>query len=220
MKLKFQRFISITFAAAFAALIALPALAESPEALLSGLRTSLAGVNDLTAEFTQTTMLEAAGMEKKVGGKVKMKRGSKMLWEYDGADPQKIIGDGKVVWVWQVRDRTVIRKELVEMSPAARAALDLLGGVDEFEKHFSLSSCGPSCIELKPRSVDPDLSFVRLETAEGGRALKAVVTEDSVGNKTRIELSKVEKNKGIVDSIFDFIPPKGVDVFDGQGRQR
>lgn len=202
------------------ALPALPALAETPEVVLSRLKGSLSGVADLSAEFTQTTMLEAAGMEKKVGGKVKVKRGAKMLWEYDGSDPQKIIGDGKTVWVWQVRDRTVIRKEMAEMSPAARTALDLIGGVAEVEKHFAVSSCGPSCVELKPKNPDPDLALVRLETADEGALLKAVVTEDSVGNRTRIELKNVEKNKGLADSIFDFVPPRGVDVFDGQGRQR
>lgn len=202
------------------ALPALPALAQTPEGVLSKLKASLSGVVDLSAEFTQTTMLEAAGMEKKVGGKVKIKRGAKMLWEYDGSDPQKIVGDGKTVWVWQVRDRTVIRKEMAEMSPAARTALDLIGGVLEVEKHFAVSSCGPSCVEMKPRSPDPDLSLIRLETVDEGAGLKAVVTEDSVGNRTRIELKNVEKNRGLADSIFDFVPPRGVDVFDGQGRQR
>lgn len=212
--------LGVLLALPFACLASRPALAESADAILGKLRASLGQVIDLSAEFTQTSMLEAAGMEKKTGGKVRIKRGSKMLWEYDGADPQKIIGDGKAVWVWQVRDRTVIRKELAEMSPAARAALDLIGGVSEVEKHFAASSCGPQCVELKPKNPDPDLTLVRLEVGDGGAGLKAVTTEDSVGNRTRIELKNVEKNKGLADSIFDFVPPKGVDVFDGQGRQR
>lgn len=203
------------------ALVAAPALAApSPMALLAKLRASLAPVTDLTARFTQTTMLEAAGMEKKVDGKVRLKRGGKMLWEYEGADPQTIACDGAIVWIHQVRDRTAIRKELADISPAARAALDLLGGMSDVEKHFSLSSCGDACVELKPLNPDPDLSLVRLELSGDGLMIKAVVTEDPVGNKTRIELSAVEKNKGLGDALFSFTPPKGVDVFDGQGRKR
>lgn len=197
---------------------AIPALAANPADLLAKLKDSLSKTSDFSARFTQTTTLEAAGMEKEAAGSVVFKKGAKMRWEYEGADPQVIVCDGKTVWVHQVRDRTVIKRELSEMTPAARAALDLLGGVFQVEKHFNLSSCGPSCVQLKPLVRDPDLAAVNLELSEDRSSISALVTEDSVGNKTRIALTSIAKNTGAPDSFFTFTPPKGVDVFDGEGR--
>lgn len=198
---------------------ALPSAASSPMAVLQNLKGHLARVTDLGGRFTQTTTLEAAGMDKVTAGKVVFKRGLKMKWEYEGADPQTIVSDGKTVWVYQARDKTAVHKDVEELSPASRAALDLLGGTADMEKHFSLSSCGENCIEMKPLVPDPDLSLIRLYVKKEG-GLAKVATEDAVGNKTTVELDLTDVNKGVPDSFFIFEPPKGVDVFDSRGRQR
>jgi len=194
--------------------------AEKSVDLLERLTEAMAGVSDLSASFTQTTTVEAAGMEKSAGGTVVFKRGSRMRWEYKGSDPQTIVCDGKTLWVYQPRDRTALKRPLGELAPSARAALDLLSGASQAGIHFNLSSCGNLCVELKPKKPDPDLSAVRLLLGDEGRAITEVTTEDAVGNRTRIVLSGIEKNKGVEDRVFDFTPPPGVDVFDGQGRAR
>lgn len=198
---------------------ALPSAASSPMAVLKNLKEHLARINDLGGRFTQTTTLEAAGMDKVTGGKVVFKRGLKIRWEYEGSDPQTIVCDGRTVWVHQVRDKTAVHRDVEEMSPASRAALDLLGGTADLEKHFSLASCGENCLELKPLVPDPDLALIRLYVKKDG-GLSRVATEDAVGNKTTVELELTEVNKGVPDSLFVFEPPKGVDVFDSRGRQR
>ncbi len=203
--------------------LAAPAVAmaaESGEAQLERLKTSLAKVQDLRANFTQATLLEAAGIERESGGVVEFKRGGKMRWEYTGSDPQLIVSDGTVLWVHQVRDHTAIRREMAELSASARTALDLLGGVDNFDAHFNVGGCGERCIELTPKVDDPDLSAVQLILSADGTALAGVVTLDAIGNKTRIELSDVKTNTGIPDGDFNFVVPEDVDVFDGQGRPR
>lgn len=208
-----------------AALLALalntPALAAEPgKALLNKLKSSLSSIADFSADFTQTTTLEAAALDRAAHGKLTMKRGSKVRWEYLGEDPQTIICDGKTVWVHQVRDRTVIRRKFSELTPAAKAALDLLSGIDQVERYFAVSSCGPTCVSLKPLTPDPDLALVNIETVPAGNTIKAVVTEDPVGNRTRIELTNFKTDNAVSDSLFDFVVPEGVDVFDGQGKQQ
>lgn len=201
--------------------LACPSLAADPgKTLLNKLKNSLSMIADFSADFTQTTTLEAAGMDRAAHGKLTMKRGSKVRWEYLGEDPQTIICDGKTVWVHQVRDRTVIRRKFSELTPAAKAALDLLSGIDQVERYFGVSSCGATCVSLKPLNPDPDLALVNLETVPQGNTLKAVVTEDPVGNRTRIELTNFKTDNAVDDALFNFVVPDGVDVFDGQGKRQ
>lgn len=200
----------------FVLFTALSAQAAAP--LLAKLKEVMAKTADLSAAFRQVTTLEAAGVEKETKGRALFKRGGRMRWEYEGDDPQLIVSDGQTLWVYQVRDRTVFRRALSELTPSSRAALDLLEGAAALEANFSITSCGPECLLLKPQSPDPDLASVKLELSPSGESLKALTTEDLVGNLTRIELSDLKRNQGIPDSSFNFTVPKGVDVFDEKGR--
>jgi chaperone LolA len=185
---------------------------------LASLRAYFAETRDLSARFTQTTMLKAVEMEQTASGTVAFKKGGKMRWRYEGEDPQEIVSDGVSLWIHQVRDRTAIRREVARLSPAARLALDLLGGLDHVDRYFDASSCGGDCVELTPKKGDPDLKRVRVEAAAGGRDVRAVVTVDPLDNVTRVEFSEVRRNTGLSDDSFAFRPPEGVEVLEETGR--
>lgn len=200
------------------ALLAAPgARAAEPEALLAGLRKAYEDTDDLTARFVQTARLVAAGMDREAQGLVAFKKQGKMRWSYDGDDPQEIVSDGATLWIHQVRDRTVLRQNLAALPESSRLALDLLTGFQGVERSFELGSCGELCLALTPREARPDLSRVLVEVTPGGSEVRAVTTEDPLGNRTRVSFSDLRRNTGLDDGLFSFRVPEGVQVLDMPG---
>ncbi|MDF1554218.1 MAG: outer membrane lipoprotein carrier protein LolA [Deferrisomatales bacterium] len=187
--------------------------AESPQALLAGTREALGPVTELRAHFEQTSLLVASGLDTRAGGTVELARGGRMRWTYVGDDPQQIVSDGVTLWFYQVRDRTVLRRDLAELPPASRLALDVLGGFAGIEEQFALGTCGERCLELTPRAPQPDLARLRIELGADG-LVESIATEDALGNHTRVAFSALELHPGLGVERFQFSPPEGVEVLD------
>ena len=187
--------------------------AENPEGLLAGAREALAPVADLRARFEQTSLLVASGLETSAGGTVELARGGRMHWNYEGDDPQQIVSDGTTLWFHQVRDRTVLRRELAGLPPASRLALDLLGGFAGIEEQFVLGACGERCLELTPREPQPDLARLQVQFGDD-RLVESLATEDALGNRTQVAFSALELDPGLGVERFLFTPPEGVEVLD------
>ena len=189
------------------------AWALTPDEVVERVSQAYAGVEDLSARFTQTSTMATVGMERVAGGRVAFKRGSMMKWDYEGDDPQQIISDGKVLWFYQKRDRTAIRREVDSLSPAARVVMDILSGLESARSHFNLSSCGDLCLMLEPIVPEPDVERIEVTVDEGGR-IASVVTINGLGNTTRVEFSDARVNSGLGEGDFLFTLPEGVDLFD------
>lgn len=193
------------------------ALAEvSPGAaeLLDALQKSYEQTADLSAKFVQTSRLVASGMTREMHGRVLFKKGGKMLWEYEGDDPQVIVSDGTTLWIHQVRDRTVLRQELAAIPAENRVALDLLTGIEKVRESFHIDRCGELCLEMRPIEPRPDLAVVIVALEGDGKGVRSVTTEDPLGNRTRVEFLDVKRNVGIEDSAFHFEVPEGVQVLE------
>ncbi|MBI5441617.1 MAG: outer membrane lipoprotein carrier protein LolA, partial [Deltaproteobacteria bacterium] len=71
--------------------------------------------------------------------------------------------------------------------------------------------------ELTPKETGSDLSRVVLEVSPKTKEVRAVTTEDPLGNRTRIEFKDLRWNTGVRDDLFAFKPPKGVEVMEMPG---
>ena len=110
--------------------------ASGGQALLADLRSAYETTADLSARFVQTSHLVAAGLDREAAGEVIFRKGGKMRWTYEGDDPQVIVSDGDILWIHQVRDRTVLKQKLSEIPESNRMALDLLTGFEGVEASF------------------------------------------------------------------------------------
>lgn len=198
-------------------LVVSPAWSGDAAALLGQLRKTYEGTRDLRARFLQTSHLVAAGMDRTASGEALFQKGGRMRWSYEGDDPQVIVSDGQTLWIYQVRDKTVLRQELSAVPAESRLALDLLSGFDGVETFFRVETCGPLCLVLTPKEPRHDVARVTVEFADEGRAVSAVLTEDPLGNRTRLEFREVRRNGGVPEGAFLFEPPKGVQVVEAGG---
>ncbi len=193
---------------------AVGAVAPDVADLLGSLQRSYEDAADLKARFVQTSRLVASGMSREMEGRVLFKKGGKMLWEYEGDDPQVIVSDGTTLWIHQVRDRTVLRQELAAIPPENRVALDLLTGFEKVRESFHVDRCGELCLEMRPLEPRPDLALVVVDLEPAAKGVRAVTTEDPLGNRTRVEFLDVEKNAGVEEAAFAFQVPEGVQVLE------
>ncbi|PLX45876.1 MAG: outer membrane lipoprotein carrier protein LolA [Deltaproteobacteria bacterium] len=198
------------------ALFAANVFALSPNELARKVTEGYEGVEDISANFTQTSTMGTVGIERVTGGEVAFKRGARMRWDYEGDDPQQIISDGEYLWFYQIRDRSVIRRPIAALTPAARVMLEVISGLSSAEEHFELSSCKERCLALTPKVSEPDIERVEVVVDEKYR-IKSVTTINGLGNTTKVTLSGAKINSGLSDSYFDFTLPEGVDLFDGEG---
>jgi outer membrane lipoprotein carrier protein len=203
-------------AAALAVLVPLATLshAANAKAMLEELRKTYESTKDLSGGFVQTSHISAASMERVVSGKVVFKKGGKMRWTYEGDDPQEIVSDGKTLWIYQVRDKNVLRQDLTKLPPSNRFALDLLSGFQGLTDSFDVTACGESCLELRPREARAELTRIVLQLEPKNREVRSVTTEDALGNRTRVDLKDLRWNRGVKDEIFNFKAPKGVEILD------
>ncbi|MEF8751750.1 MAG: outer membrane lipoprotein carrier protein LolA, partial [Candidatus Accumulibacter necessarius] len=145
-------------------------------------------------------------------GAMMFSRPGKFRWQIDKPYSQLLVGDGERVWIHDPDLRQVtVRKAGAALggTPAA-----LLAGDSAIEKSFTLSEAGEreglEWVEAIPKAQDSGFEKVRLGFA--GRELRAMELFDSLGQKTSLVFSHLERNPRLAPSLFRFTPPANTDV--------
>ena len=94
-------------------------------------------------------------------------------------------------------------------SPAA-----LLAGSGQIDRFFSLKDAAPAdgleWLDATPRTQGGTFEWVRLGFQ--GNTLKAMELKDNFGQKTILKFGGLDENPRLKPELFEFTPPKGVDV--------
>ena len=169
-------------------------------------------VRTYQADFNQVVLDSEGNMIQESSGRFWIKRPGKFRWDYKVPFTQKIIGDGKKVWIYDPELRQVTVKDYqgsVSQTPAL-----LLAGDQKLTNNFNIENLGTknkiTWLGLKSKKQQENFSVIKI----GFKNKKLLVLElvDSFGQTTRINLNKVKENLNLKNSIFKFKPPKGVDV--------
>jgi outer membrane lipoprotein-sorting protein len=90
----------------------------------------------------------------------------------------------------------------------------LLSGQGDLRAEFDMGDGGTAdglaWTRLSPKTAEGD--FRELRVGLSGAALRAMTLVDRLGQTTRIEFERVERNPRFDASTFSFTPPPGVDV--------
>lgn len=204
--------VTIRFAAALAAAIAIPAvIAPAPvlAAPVSGdlalVQKSLQATNSMTADFTQT---DRAG--KVLTGTLTLKKPGKIRFQYQKDVPLLIVGDGKNVYFI---DYSV---DQVQRWPVGGSPLSVLIDPTKNVGRFAhiVQSGDPRIVSVEVN--DPDhpeygritLVFARSDSAPGGLLLQGWVALDAQNNRTTIRLDNQKFNVPVSDNMFRFNDPR------------
>lgn len=204
--------------------------------VVSALEKGYAGLQDVQADFSQKTSIAAVNREQKGSGEVFLKRpaSATAMFRFNYAKPkQQIISNGREVWFYTPESKQVLVNSVAAMFSGGNSiAMSYLTGLGHVSRDFDTSFAaepkdknGNYQLDLIPKKASPVLARLQLTvSAEAVAQIQASgevkdifpvvssVVQDSGGNKTRIDYSRVRVNKGIADSKFNFKVPEGVEV--------
>ena len=205
------------------ALGAVPARAQAPAATpaldeaIKSLEAAFGKVNDLKAEFDQTAFNKSLNQSIPAKGTVYLKKGGKLRWVFADPTPQEIVSDGKTLWVYT----PALAQVNVGPAPEALAgpAGSFLAGLGRVREHFGVRFLNPAeprdrdgnvVLDLTPKHPLPTMNRLVLALDPKGWEVRRAVVYDQFENTVTMNFRKTTVNSGIADTVFNFVPPKGV----------
>jgi outer membrane lipoprotein carrier protein len=171
----------------------------------------LRGLNALQADFRQITIPADGGAALEASGTFYLLRPNRFLWEYDDPSTQRIVADGKRIYMHdtelnQVTHRS--QKKILDGTPA-----QLLASREPPEKYFRISNLergdDRTWAELIPKTRDTDVEKLQIGFIDG--ELDTLLMEDRFGQLTRFVFTDVDRNPQLQYSMFEFKRPRGAD---------
>lgn len=185
------------------------ALAAGPGAATQ-LRQYYATTKSLSGHFTQVTVREDGTRAQSSSGDMAMQRPNRFDWTYDTPYKQKIIADGRRLWVYD-EDLQQVTVRPLKSALGAGPALLLSSDYAALRKEFEIGDeAGSDWVRLVPRTKNWDFKWIRLKMSDG--IPQVIELRDDLGQTTRLTLSKLKRNPTLSASLFEFSPPPGVDV--------
>ncbi|MGH8398638.1 MAG: outer membrane lipoprotein chaperone LolA [Gammaproteobacteria bacterium] len=211
------RLITIMVAVIF--LLPFTAMAAHSDTAIQEMQYFLKNVHSLKADFTQVVLDANLQQVKKSVGTLVIKRPDRFRWDYATPNKEIIVADGKHVWIYDVELQQVTVKPLNGTLAASPAVL--LSGSNDVSKSFTVKDLGEEnglkWVGLTPKVADTDFENVKLGFK--GNNVSVMELNDALGNITRITFSHLVLNPALPDSLFQFTPPPGADVFGDTGKK-
>ena len=202
----------LVFTLALTACVGVPvAWAGAPTQALENYFSS---VHTLSGDFRQSTINQSGDVVDHTRGHMAIARPNRFNWVYTEPFEQKIIGDGKRLWVYDV-DLEQVTVRPMKAALGAGPALMLSGNWSDLKRQFSIGEDG-QWVVLTPRTQAWDLNAIRLKF--DGDTPAAVEVEGSMGHVTKLTFQNLKRNPDLQAGLFDFQPPKGVDVIGNTGQ--
>lgn len=195
---------------AFIALLCFSAnvLSQTPEEML---QTKLNDMHAMTANFKQ--VVKAKGSEvSRSSGTMALERPGRFRWQTKEPMEQLMIADGQRIWVYDVDlEQVTVKKQ--DKGLGGTAALFLSGYDDTVTRDFTVVQSGSAdnlTFDLKSKSAKANFQQIKLIFKQN--LLTGIELHDQLGQITSVQLVKSKLNPKLAASLFQFKPPKGVDV--------
>jgi outer membrane lipoprotein carrier protein len=174
-------------------------------------------LHSLEVHFVQT--FTGMGMNRKESGVLLLKKPGKMRWTYTDPDGKLFVLDGQYGYFYspgETEAQKVDEKKLDDL----RSPLRFLLGHTELQKELSglHGSCDPSgTCELAgvPKGLEQRVSSLKITVAADG-TIRSMAIEETDGVTNRFEFSGEADNVPAANATFDFVPPPGVHVVEGE----
>jgi outer membrane lipoprotein carrier protein len=188
-------------------------IAIAEDAPVKQLQSFLSSAKSITADFKQVLINEAGDPLQTSHGLFYLQRPGKFRWDYTKPFQQQIISTSGQVWFYDTDLEQVTVKKLDE-SVGSTPAL-LLSGDVPLEDNYNIEQQGSEgnmqWVKLVPKSQDSTFKYVLIGLEKG--VLSGMQLNDNFGQLTRIYFSNLKVNQPVEASLFEFVAPKGVDVF-------
>lgn len=186
----------------------------SEQASIKTLVDTLKAMKSLTADFHQWVNDAKQSSLQDVTGKLWVQRPGQFRWDTNEPYPQRIVANDDVIWVYDL-DLDQVTKRKLGNEVGNTPALLLSGDPEKLSKSFDISAylfdeTKEYRFDLRPKGEEALFELLRVHFING--VLKDMYLQDSLGQTTQIEFSQQQQNQPILQTVFEFTPPEGVDV--------
>lgn len=196
--------------------IALAATAADDQAPAQ-LRKQLDAMTSLQGDFVQTLFDPKGKLQDESKGTFVMMRPGKFYWKTETPSPQLLVSNQKTIWLYDPDLQTVNIRPFSDDLQKTPTLL-LTADIETLRKNFSIKRAEQAnkteVYTLTPKVTEGLFQHLTLIFVDG--QLTEFNIEDSLGQLSKIILSKQKRNQPIDEVIFTFIPPAGVDIIKNQ----
>jgi outer membrane lipoprotein carrier protein len=203
--------------AALATLVPRVSLASADiDAIVRKVQERYDSTRDFTADVTQEMTIASLGKTTTAHGTVAFKRPGKMRWDLSQGDEQIIVADGQTLWLYQPKEKQVLKAPF-DAAFRATTPISFLTGVGKISQDFDVSldpkddKGAEIHLILVPRH-DSSVGKLRLTVARDTGEIRGAEIYDPLGNVSRLRFEHIKRNVGLSDDQFAFQVPPGVDV--------
>jgi outer membrane lipoprotein carrier protein len=178
-------------------------------------------LRSLQADFIET--YRGAGAPRVESGTLWLKKPRKMRWEYRSPQEKLFVSNGKVVWFYSPADRQARKSDFKKLDDL-RSPIAFLLGKTKLEKELrGLSKAvdqtpmasGDIMLRGVPQAMADQVSEVLLEINPKDQIVRIVLTGVD-GAVTEFRFSNLTEDAAFSDRRFEFAPPTGVEVVEGE----
>lgn len=211
------RILALFLMVGFSTFVAGPARAASLDDVIRGIEDAYGRMNDMKADFSQSAYNKSLNQTIPAKGAVYLKRGGKLRWEYTEPTRQEVVSDGKTLWVY-TPDLNQVNTGAAPEALSGPAG-SFLAGLGRLREHFQVRFLNPAqatdaegnwVLDLTPKQPLPTMARLILSVDPKRWEVRKAVVYDQFENTVTMQFTKMAVNTGIADTLFTFVPPKGV----------
>lgn len=215
---------SVIFFARLAVVLALAATAAGAadvKAIAAAVDAHYNHLQSLQAEFIE--IYRGSGIDRTEGGTLWLKKPGKMRWEYRSPREKLFVSDRKDAWFYVPQDHQA-RKSAAKKLEDIRSPLAFLLGKTKLEKELRGLSLAPDIAPLQsgdvvlrgvPSAMADQINEIVLEITPEHRIVRLILQAVD-GSSTEYQFSDQKEDVPIADTRFQFRPPAGTEVVEGE----
>ena len=187
------------------------------QATLDEIQKKYDSVQTFEARFVQKSYVKTMNQTLEARGEVQIKKPGQMKWVYKAPDPQVLVTNKKVLWLYVLEDNQVT-KMAVENIYSSNTPAMFLAGKGKLTESFHVAGIDrekdQTTVTLIPKEEDNSLDRLVLFAENKTYQITGSTVYDKLGNKTEIQFSDILVNRSISDNTFQFKIPAGVELLD------
>jgi outer membrane lipoprotein carrier protein len=175
------------------------------------LQSKLNAIRSMTANFNQVVKAKKREVSRS-SGTMALERPGRFRWQTKSPMEQLVVADGKKMWVYDVDlEQVTVKKQ--DKGLGGTAALFLSGYDDTVTRDFEVTQESKGTVftfDLKSKSTKANFQHIKMIFTQDN--LTGLELHDQLGQVTTVKLVQIKANPKLSAQLFQFKPPKGVDV--------
>ena len=168
-------------------------------------------MNSFYTEFEQVYCDEEAGICQRYEGRTYYMKPNFFRMEID--DPEQIyVGDSASLWIYIPDENRAIRQSLEQLPFQINPDALFANYEEEYDTELISRTDDYYEIKLKPKDETDIYQKLTVKIKDKTFEIVGITVLNEAGTESKFEFTKVEINKKISKKMFEFSPPKGVQI--------